>query len=175
MDKAAAVRSFLQRVGELPHLPLITDGEMALLYGDEVIAAMRGLEQAAAHRNLCATCQSRCCQAVRCELYAPQFSRCPIHHLRPPVCRLHYCHRFFDDGDALLKDLSDIFFDGLLAAGAAKSDKVRLFDCPPLANCCPELVEATAEWMKAVQQGALAPDKGLKLIEAEAQRFGTLR
>jgi len=89
MDKPKAVRIFLERVERLTHLPLITDAEMQELYGEEVAAALDSLARMEQEKGFCRDCRARCCPAVRCELYAPEFDRCPIFDLRPPVCRLH--------------------------------------------------------------------------------------
>ena len=169
MDKAKAVQIFLERVEQLTRLPFITNAEMESLYGKEVATALDGLARLEEKQGLCRQCQSRCCPAVKCELYAPQFDRCPIYDLRPATCRLHYCHRFFEKDDTLLKDLSDVFFDGLLAAESRGSDKVRLFDTPPLARCSPALVETSSPWVDAVRAGTLAPGEAMALIRRAAE------
>jgi hypothetical protein len=173
MDIEKAIQTFLERVEQLPRLPLITDAEMNTLYGEEVTEALEGLVHINKKGQFCQNCQTRCCPVVKCELYSPQFNRCPIFELRPPICRLHYCHQFFDDGDILLRELSDIFFDSLLTAERAKSSKVRLFDCPPLTICCPDLVTATAKWMNSVREGTLDPEEAIKLIRQEAEKYRT--
>jgi len=171
MDKNNAVRIFLERVEQVSRLPLITDAEMESLYGEEVTAALVYLTRVEEREGFCRNCQSRCCPAVRCELYAPQFDQCPIYDLRPPVCRLHYCHRFFANDDSLLKDLSDVFLDSLLAIEQAGSDKVRLFDAPPLARCAPGFVEASSRWIESVREGTLLPADAMALIRREAENW----
>lgn len=171
MNKAKSIQTFLERVEQLTRLPLITDAEMNTLYGGEVTAALDGLAHLNEKEQFCQNCQTRCCPAVKCELYASQFNHCPIYEFRPPICRLHYCHRFFANGDTLLKELSDIFFDSLLTAERLSSSKVRLFDCPPLTICCPDLVTATAQWMNSARDGTLDPEEGIRLIRQEAEKY----
>ena len=171
MDKTKAIQIFLERVEHLTRLPLITDAEMQSLFGEEVAAALDLLARLNEKEGFCQNCETRCCPAVRCELYAPQFDRCPIHALRPPVCRLHYCHRFFKNDDTLLKELSDVFFDCLIAADYQGSAKARLFDSPPLAMCCPGLVSATSQWMASVKAGTLDPREAIKLIKREVENY----
>lgn len=173
MDKAKSIQTFLERVKQLTRLPLITDAEMDTLYGEEVTAALDELARLNEKEQFCQNCQTRCCPAVKCELYAPQFSRCPIYEFRPPICRLHYCHRFFANGDTLLKEMSDIFFDSLLTADKLGSAKARLFDCPPLTICCPDLVTVTAQWINSVREGTLDPEEAIRLIRQEAEKYRT--
>jgi hypothetical protein len=173
MDRKKAIQTFLKRVEQLTRLPLITDAEMDTLYGEEMTEVMDGLAHLNEKEQLCQNCQNRCCPAVKCELYAPQFNRCPIFQLRPPICRLHYCHRFFSNGDILLKEMSDIFFDSLLTADKLGSAKVRFFDCPPLERCCPNLVKVTAPWINSVREGTLDPEEGIRLIRQEAEKYRT--
>ncbi|HEX9896034.1 MAG TPA: hypothetical protein VGA85_00015 [Dehalococcoidales bacterium] len=173
MDKAKAIQTFLEHVEHLTRLPLITDTEMNTLYGEEVTAALEGLARLNEKEQFCQNCQTRCCPAVKCELYAPQFNRCPIYEFRPPICRLHYCHRFFADDDILLKEMSDIFFDSLLTVDKLGSAKARLFDCPPLTICCPDLITATAQWMNSVREGTLNSEVAIRLIQQKAEKYRT--
>jgi len=173
MEKTKAIQTFLECVEQLIRLPLITDTEMDTLYGKEMMEVLQGLARLNEKEQLCQNCQNRCCPAVRCELYAPQFKRCPIYEFRPPICRLHYCHRFFTDGDSLLKDMSDIFFDSLLTADRLGSNKVRFFDTPPLTNCCPDLITATSQLINSVREGNLDPEEATRLIRQIAEAFRT--
>lgn len=173
MEKTKAIQTFLERVEQLIRLPLITDTEMDTLYGKEMMEVLQGLARLNEKEQLCQNCQDRCCPAVRCELYAPQFKRCPIYEFRPPICRLHYCHRFFTDGDSLLKDMSDIFFDSLLTADRLGSNKVRFFDTPPLTNCCPDLITATSQLINSVREGNLDPEEATKLLRQIVEKYRT--
>ena len=122
-------------------------------------------------KQICSQCQKRCCQASGCELYAPQFSQCPIQDFRPVVCRLHFCHSFHIQGNSLVEELSDIFFDCLLAADRYGSTKVRLFDSPPLAICAPDLIETTSHWVNAVREGRIDPEYAEKLVLHAAKKY----
>jgi hypothetical protein len=173
MDKARAIEIFQEQLEQMTRLPLITDAEMDALFGEEMKAAVDKLACLEQEKHLCRDCQKRCCPAVKCELYAPQFPRCPIHEFRPPICRLHYCHRFFEDDDTLLKEMSDVFFDCLLTADRCGSGRVRYFDTPPLARCCPALVAKVEPWIKAVKEGTLDSVEGLKLINEVAASYRT--
>ena len=125
MKKEKAVVSFLEHVEQLSRLPLITDSETVELYGEEVAAAVAAMDQVNREGQICLNCQSRCCPACGCELYAPQFGQCPIYDFRPVLCRLHFCHRFSTAGRSIVVELGDIFFDSLSAGEQAGSDKVR--------------------------------------------------
>jgi hypothetical protein len=171
MDKQKAINCFLERVERLSRLPLITDSEMKGLFGREVAGALMELDRFNQEKQICTHCQDRCCQICGCELYAPQFSQCPIHDFRPVVCRLHFCHKFNVPGSTVVKEIADIFFDSLLAADSYGSARVRLFDSPPLAMTSPDFVAVTSPWVDAVREGSLAPEKAGKLIRREAAKY----
>jgi len=175
MDKQKAINNFLDYVERLSWLPFITDSEMNMLFGEEVSAALAELDRFNRERQICRHCEKRCCQIANCELYAPQFQRCPIYSLRPVVCRLHFCHKFHVPGNSVIEELSDIFFDSLLAADRYGSTRVRLFDNPPLAMSSPAFIAATSSWMSAVREGSLAPVKAGKLIRREAAKYRIVR
>jgi len=90
------------------------DVEMELLYGEELSVAVKELERYDHEEKLCSTCISRCCPMVKCELYSPVLSRCPIWPYRPVLCRMHFCNKFVGSYGLLVKDIGDIFLDGLL-------------------------------------------------------------
>ena len=173
MNKKKAVACFLEYVEQLSCLPLITDLEMYELYGEEVSNAVAEMDRVNQEERFCLHCQSRCCLACGCELYAPQFDQCPIFNFRPVLCRLHYCHRFNTAGRSIAVELGDIFFDSLLAAEQAGIAKVRLFESPPLAANAPGLITATAPLMDAVRTGSLDPKHANKLINQEARKYQT--
>jgi hypothetical protein len=171
MNKEKAVARFLEHVEQLSRLPLITDSEMYELYGEEVSAAVAEMDHINQEERFCLDCQSRCCLACGCELYAPQFDQCPIHSFRPVLCRLHFCHRFNTAGRSIVVELGDIFFDSLLAAEQAGITKVRLFESPPLTVHAPGLITATAPLMDAVRTGSLDPKHAKKIINQEAAKY----
>ncbi len=183
IDKQRAVDVFLTRIGGLSRLPLVTDNEIAGLYGDEVAATLAELDRANDAGRTCRDCGGKCCHACGCELYSERFDWCPIHAYRPVVCRLHFCHRFDVAGSRAVIELSDVFFDGLLAAqgrGAESwgdirldDEKVRLFDSPPLARNAPQLTAAASDWMMGLNAGTLSPKRVAGLLRREAARFRT--
>ncbi|MDP2920022.1 MAG: hypothetical protein Q8O43_07395 [Dehalococcoidia bacterium] len=61
--------------------------------------------------------------------------------------------------------------DALLAADRCGSKKVRLFDTPPFAMCCPDLVKKTESWMKAVKEGTLDPAEEMRCIRDTAEGY----
>ena len=175
MNQKKAVASFMEHVGQLSRLPLITDSEMDDLYGEEVTAAVAEMDRVNREEQICLQCQNRCCPACGCELYAPQFGQCPIHSFRPVLCRLHFCHRFNTAGRSIVIELGDIFFDSLSAAEQAGSDKVRLFESPPLAGHAAGLTTAAAPLVDAVRSNSLDPEYARKLISQEAGKYQTPR
>jgi len=171
MNREKAVASFMEHVEQLSRLPLITDSEMDELYGKEVAAAVAEMDSVNREEQICMQCQSRCCPVCGCELYALQFGQCPVYNLRPVLCRLHFCHRFNTAGRSVVVELGDIFFDSLSAAEQAGSDKVRLFESPPLARHAVGLTTATSPLVDAVRKGSLDAEHGRKLINREAEKY----
>lgn len=173
MNKKKAIASFLEYVEQLSRLPLIADSEMHRLFGEEVAMAVAKMDRVNREEQICLLCQSRCCLACGCELYAPEFGQCPIYEFRPVLCRLHFCHRFNSAGRSVVVELGDIFFDSLLAAEQAGIARVRLFESPPLARYAPGLIAITAPWVDAVKKGSLSPKYARKLICLEAEKYQT--
>jgi len=171
IDKLKAVETFVQRVEQLSRLPFITDEEMEELFGEEVIAAISRLDRLNREKQLCTACQKHCCELARCELYALSFGRCPVHDLRPVLCRLHFCFRFQGEGNPLVDELSDIFFECVLAADRAGNPRARLFDSPPLVLHCPELVAAVEPRVKAVREGTANPDKVAAFVRSNVEKY----
>lgn len=173
MDMVTAVETFLEQVDRLTRLPLITDAEMGTLFGREVVSAVEVLNRHNREKDVCRRCESRCCQACHCELYAPQFSRCPIQDLRPVLCRLHFCSWFGEAGGQLVKELGDIFCESLLAADRDGNARVRLFESPPLAMSAPGLVAVTVPWVEAVRDGRMDAESAEKAVRREAEKYRT--
>jgi hypothetical protein len=170
MNKEKAIATFLERVERLSRLPFITDSETDELFGEEVADALAEFERYNQKEQVCSHCESRCCPAIDCEFYAPQFTRCPIYDLRPPVCRLHFCHRFPLDNGLLMKELGDIFLESLLVADRHGSLKIRLFDCPPISRIVPALVAITAPLMDAIRNGTLTTEYAERLIRQQVEQ-----
>ena len=72
-------------------------------------------------------------------------------------------------------ELGDIFFDSLSTAEQAGSDKVRLFESPPLAGHAAGLTTAAAPLVDAVRSNSIDPEYARKLISQEAAKYQTLR
>ncbi len=183
IDKQHAIDVFLTRIVGLSRLPLVTDNEIAGLYGDEVAATLAELDRANDAGRTCHDCGGKCCHACGCELYSERFDWCPIHAYRPVVCRLHFCHRFDVAGSRAVVELSDVFFDGLLAAegrsAEGRSDerladeRVPLFDSPPFERNAPQLTAAASGWINGLDAGTLSPKRVAGLLRREAARFRT--
>jgi hypothetical protein len=168
MDKEKAISNFLSSVGQFGQLLLVSDGEVKELFGEEVATALECLSR---EEQVCWHCGGRCCCEIVCELYASQFSQCPVHDFRPIACRLHFCHRFDIAGRSLVLELRDIFLGSLMAVELGDSVILRLLDSPPLAGVSPELVAATSPWVEAVRQGSLDPERATGFIWREAEKY----
>ncbi|MFC1954311.1 hypothetical protein ACFLVZ_00605 [Chloroflexota bacterium] len=171
MNKESAINSFVKYAEQLSSLPLITHSEMNELFGIEVTATLAKLNHYGKERQICLRCKSRCCLIARCEFYSPKFDNCPIHDLRPVVCRLHFCQQFQAEYHSLVKELGDIFFDSLITAERRGCTIMRMFDNPPLKESCPDLVKAVSPWIMEVQEGTLDPNYAEILIQGEVNKY----
>ena len=173
MDVERAVESFVRHAGELSCLSLVTDSELRKLYGEEVAAAIAELESRDREDALCLHCVAQCCRDIGCELYAPQFSQCPIHEFRPIACRLHFCHRFDAAGRSLSLELRDVFLGSLKVVEGGTGETMTALDCLPLSSCLPEFVATVVPWIDGVRRDCLSPKRALTLIGREARRYRT--
>ena len=171
ISKGKAISHFLERVDRFPQVVLVSDEEVKELFGDEVVAALGELEGYGLEENMCAGCGGICCRDIGCELYASQFSQCPIHDFRPIVCRFHFCRRFDDTGKSLVIDLRDIFLGCFRAVDLWDSANLRSMDIPPLVEVCPELVNAVDHLVAAVRENRLNPQMVEQRICLEAQKY----
>jgi hypothetical protein len=169
IDKA--ISRFVSNVDSLRRLPFITDGEMAVVYGEEVVESVNDLASYNAEANLCATCAQKCCPMVKCELYLSEFSQCPIHAYRPALCRMHFCESFPVGDVSFVREFADIFLNGLIEAKRQGSQKVELFDSPPISRHAPELVKACAAWIEAVKSGQMNEAAARALILTEVEKY----
>jgi hypothetical protein len=170
LDIDKAVSRFVANVDSLRRLPFITDAEMALVYGEEVVESLNDLAVYNAEANLCVKCAQKCCPTVKCELFLPDFSQCPIHPYRPALCRMHFCESFPVGDVSFVREFADIFLSGLVEAKRQGSLKADFFDSPPLARYVPELVKACLPWVEAVKSGQIGEAAGRVLILAEAEK-----
>jgi len=171
MDKGKAISHFLECVDRFPQVVLVTDEELKKLFGDEVMVDLRELESYSLEQEMCSGCGGICCRDLGCELYASQFSRCPIQDLRPIVCRFHFCNRFDDMGQTLVIGLRDVFLGCFRAVDLWDSANLRSMDIPPLVEVCPEFIRAVSPFVAAVRQDRLDPQLAIQLIGREAQRY----
>ena len=170
MDKQKVIKLYLENVSKLTRLPFITDAEMEQLFGEEVASILGQISRYDEETHLCRDCQKRCCPVAQCELYDTHFTSCPIYSLRPVVCRLHFCHLFQKDCAQWVTELSDIFFECLLAGEAVGISSTTLFDCPPIVRCAPEFVTATVPTMQALKDQSIISGEAVRKIFNEAQR-----
>jgi hypothetical protein len=171
LDKA--IQHFLDNVERLERLPLISDEDMALIYGDEVMESIAVLSRYNSQEKACVKCAKKCCPLVRCELYDAGFSQCPILPFRPAICRMHYCDKFAVGDASFVKEFADIYLNALLEAKIQGSRKVDLFDSPPLNKFAPELVADISPLLNAFKDGTLDEASALREIHNKAARFRT--
>jgi hypothetical protein len=169
MDKA--IRHFLQNVESLARLPLITDAETEQLLGPEVSQACAVMSHINQQKNLCGACQKRCCPLVKCELYDSRFSQCPIFEHRPLICRMHYCDQFIQTDKSFIREFADIYVNALVEAKIQGSQKVNLFDSPPLIRYAPQLLAAVGPALEAFKLGKLDEKATLQVMHKEAEKF----
>jgi len=166
-----AIEQFLANVDNLEHLPFVTDEEVASLYGAEVSESLAILALYNQKEKICQKCDHKCCPLVNCELYLPQFSRCPIYPYRPALCRMHFCDHFPVGDVSFIREFADIFLNGLIEAKRAGKQKVNLFDCPPLGKQVPEFIKQVSPLVEAVKAGDLKEAAARDLILAELEKY----
>jgi hypothetical protein len=171
LDVNKAVDSFLKHNESLSCLPFISEVEMETLFGDDVNSALAELERYNQQGQICRNCDSRCCRLVDCELYTAELSRCPVHHWRPALCRLHFCNKFSRVYPLIVRDAGDIYLESLIAAERRGIKITYLFDCPPLAKLAPELVTAISSYLSAFKEGRSGEARTIELIEAEIDKM----
>jgi hypothetical protein len=174
IDKQKVIRNYIANVQEMHRLPFITDDEMQQLFGEDITTILTRLSLYDTEKGLCVNCVKRCCLVVHCELYDARFPGCPIFKLRPVVCRLHYCHLFQKDCGQLVEELSDIFFECVIAAESSGITPTRLFDSPPLVRCAPEFISRIGNIMQSVRNNGVDLQHALAVINIEAEKHRVL-
>jgi hypothetical protein len=147
-------------------LPLVSDAEMSRLFGPELGSGVAEMDDFNRREQVCDRCGGNCCRLVSCELYTPGLKSCPVQKMRPLLCRLHFCHSFARVFPILVKECGDIYLDSLIAAHAAGSKAIPLFDSPPLGKVAPEMVRAVSGILAEFRAGRLDEAGALRLIEA---------
>lgn len=171
LDKKRAVENVAAGFQGLSYLPFITDQEIAGLFGEEIASALLELESFNRQENFCRNCLKRCCRLVKCEFYSPDLSRCPVQSYRPPLCRMHFCDRFVMQYPQLVRDLGDIFLDGLQVIGCLDRQTADLFDSPVLSPLVPALVGSVLPLLAAAREGRTDEASALVLIQKEIERY----
>lgn len=170
MDKSRAISQFLERVDAYGQIIFVSTDEVADLLGKELLLVLGQLESFACEQRLCADCGGQCCEDIGCELFAPQFARCPIHSFRPLACRLHFCRKFDIPYKSTVIELRDIFFSCYKAVDICYSPNIASLDTPPFATHCPEFVDSVAPLVEAIRQGSATPHD-LTLLMKEVGRY----
>jgi hypothetical protein len=164
LDVIKETENFLKYFERLSRLPLVTDDEMARLFGEGVNSALAELESYNQQEKLCARCAKRCCLLVDCELYSPELNSCPIKSCRPLLCRMHFCNQFTSVHPVQVKEIGDIFLESLLAVEKQDKKKAALFDTPPLGKFLTGQVAAIKSLLDEYTKGRLDEPTVLKLI-----------
>ncbi len=170
LDETKAIATFLDRVGRFAQVALLTDAEVGQLFGPETAAAMTAIDGYSRESGLCASCGGECCREIGCEVYTPLFDRCPIHDVRPLLCRFHFCHRFDAVDKGLVIALRDVFLACYTAEQISSGTIARSMSVPPLENGCPILAANVRPAMDSVRDGRRSPGEGLRLIREEVER-----
>jgi hypothetical protein len=161
----------LGRLKGLYRLPLIAEPEMEGLFGEEVAGTLARLGRLDQQERTCLQCPSKCCNLVQCEFFIPCLDRCPIHAFRPVLCRMHFCGQFAGEDRDAVKELGDIFLEGLLAAEPLDREKASLLDSPPFGLTAPRLVAAILPLIKAIREKSLEEKIALNQINELAAGY----
>ncbi|MFC1925657.1 hypothetical protein ACFLW2_03055 [Chloroflexota bacterium] len=173
IDSEKAVLNFLRQADRFGQLVLVTDSEVEELYGEEVAAALARLEWIGQEEHLCSDCAGLCCYEIGCELYDVNFNRCPVYDMRPLLCRVHFCDRFYIRWVELFQPVRNVFLSSLRALGDRDSDKAKALSIPPLAGGFPELAAAFSLVVGEMREGKLDPELAAELIRREAENYRT--
>jgi hypothetical protein len=170
-DIRKEVERFLSGYDRLVRLPLISDAEVESLFSSDVTRTLEQLRQYDTVEGICATCISRCCKLINCELYDPAFGVCPAFSLRPLLCRMHYCRKFEPAYEKEVRIIGDIFLENLLAAQHQGKRGTSLFDSPPLAPSSPKLAWRIVSLMTAFREGRMDKAAVLGAIQVETENY----
>jgi Fe-S-cluster containining protein len=173
LDVKKAIDHFLSQFESLTRLPFVTDAEMVLLYGQELVDSLEELNKFNSEKQICRDCKSRCCNLVDCELYSERFSCCTIHPYRPILCRMHFCDKYALEYPLLVKDLGDIFLDSFITAQNIDRPKVELIDSPPLEKLAPGPVKEIATRIRQYGKNQADETQTLEDISTIIEKFRT--
>jgi hypothetical protein len=171
LDETRAVATFLDGVGRLAQVALLTDEEVRELFGPETAALLARFDRHSQESGLCASCGGVCCREIGCEVYSPLFQECPIHDTRPLLCRFHFCHDFDAVDKASVIALRDVFLSCYTADQISRGTIAQSMNVPPLENACPILVANVQPVVESVRDGRITAGEGIRLIRAEVERY----
>ena len=152
----------------------LTDGEFEALFGAEIFAVTRVLNEAAQEK--CSACRGKCCWDIGCKLYSEKFGCCPIYDIRPRECRYHFCHVILDEAplskeekDLLQKPINEFF-------GGDKGQLAKMFPLFPMFAVSSDglallgIEEEADSIMDAFEQGKLDQGHAARLLKAVCLR-----
>ncbi len=113
MNVESANQNFVRNLYRFPQLPFITDLELRELFGQAVGQTLELLAGINEELEICSGCGGECCQQMGCEFFDDAFGGCPVHEYRPLLCRFHYCDKFGENQESLIRELLDIFVSGI--------------------------------------------------------------
>lgn len=171
LDETRAIAAFLDGIGRFSQVALLTDEEVQDLFGRQTAAVMAAFDSYGREKGLCASCGGECCREIGCEVYSPLFEQCPIHDMRPLLCRFHFCHRFDAVDKGLVIALRDVFMACYTADQISRGTIARSMSVPPLENGCSILAGNVQLIVESVRSGRLSPGEGVRRVRAEAKRY----
>jgi len=171
VDVGKAIRHFLRQAERFGQLLLVSDDEVAELYGEEVAAALTKLECIDKEKQICSSCGGYCCWNLACDLYAAGFHQCPVIDFRPLMCRFYFCDSFHTLENKLVTDLTDIFYNSFLALSAKDISKASDMISPLLAGASPELTVTLSTRLDEMRRGEIDPELSARLIRQEVEKY----
>lgn len=182
MDKEKAIKNFGRNVKRFPQLPFIADLELEELFGQEVGRALEFLERIDREEKICSSCGGRCCRQMGCEFFAEDFGECPINDYRPLLCRFHYCEEFGGDQKSLIKELSDIFVEGIsrleAESGAISAIELNMLlygACRNSEEPRPSLIEDIRQILAAANRGQIDWEGARRMLREEVQSYRSMK
>ena len=178
MNTERAIENLIANLDRFPQLPFITDLELSQLFGQEVIQAIKFLEGINREHLICSACGGKCCQQMGCELFDEAFGECPVYEYRPVLCRLHYCEKFGDDQESLIRGLLDIFVRGVSrletkhgAIPAIELNMLLYSSCRQPGEPGPPLIEDIGHIVAPLKSGEADREKVLTMLHEKIQAY----
>lgn len=182
VDKEKAILNLTTNIGRFPQLPFISDLEVTGLLGAEVSCGLELLDEINREKGVCSACGGRCCQQLACELFAPEFGRCPIHEYRPLLCRFHYCERFGTEHEALIRELIDIFTSAVSRLEAecraipAMELNILLYGaCRRSDEPCPWPIEEMRQIVESARRGETTWPAARRMLGEAVRSYRTMK